>query len=163
MSDLRIRQAVRAILATPDGSILLVRFEFPTATVWALPGGGLDPGEDHLTALHRELHEEVGLLDADIGPHIWTREQIIQFIDGNWDGQRERYHLVPVPERFDPTPALTWEQLRAERLHELRWWKLDEIHAATTAGTIFAPGRLGELLRDLVRDGVPTTPVDTGV
>ncbi len=164
MSDsLRIRQAVRAVITTPHHEILLVRFEFPTATVWALPGGGLDPGEDHLTALHRELHEEVGLVDADVGPHIWTREQIIEFIDGNWDGQRDQYHHVPVSRRFEPTPALSWAQLRAERLHELRWWTIDEIRGATEDGARFAPGRLGELLRDLADTGPPSTPVDTGV
>ncbi len=164
MSDpLRIRQAVRAVLTTPDHSILLVRFEFPTATVWALPGGGLDPGEDHLTALHRELHEEVGLVGAEIGPHVWTREHVIPFIDGMWDGQRDVYHHVPVPARFGPTPALSWDQLRAERLHELRWWTIDEIEEATHSGTRFAPGRLGELLRALVAEGVRTAPVDTGV
>lgn len=163
MMPLRIRQAVRAVLTTPDQSILLVRFEFPTATVWALPGGGLDPGEDHLTALHRELHEEVGLVGADIGPHVWTREQIVEFIDGNWDGQRDQYHHVPVPGRFDPSPALTWDQLRDERLHELRWWAIDEVDTATSAGTIFAPRRLGELLHLLRDDGVPASPIDTGI
>ncbi len=151
------------MLTTPDHSVLLVRFEFPSATVWALPGGGLDPGEDHETALHRELTEEVGISDADLGPHIWTREQIIEFIDGEWDGQRDQYHHIEVPSRFEPAPALTWEQLRAERLHELRWWTIDEIDEATRSGTRFAPGRLGRLMRSLADDGVPGAPVDTGV
>ena len=26
--------------------VLLVRYEFPTATVWGLPGGGLEPDEE---------------------------------------------------------------------------------------------------------------------
>jgi len=163
MTSLRIRQAVRAVIATPDASLLLVRFEFPTATVWALPGGGLDPGEDHHTALVRELHEEVGLVDIDIGPHVWTREQIVEFIDGNWDGQRDRYHHVPVTGRFEPRPALSWDQLRAERLHELRWWTIDEIDVATAEGTIFAPSRLGELMHALQEGGPPASPIDTGV
>jgi hypothetical protein len=30
-------------------------------------------------------------------------------------------------ERFEPSPALSWDQLRAERLHELRWWHIDEV------------------------------------
>lgn len=29
--------------------------------LWGTPGGGLDPGEDFLTAARRELHEETGL------------------------------------------------------------------------------------------------------
>jgi ADP-ribose pyrophosphatase YjhB (NUDIX family) len=163
MSPLRIRQAVRAVLTTPDHSILLVRFEFPTATVWALPGGGLDAGEDHVTALHRELHEEVGLVDMEIGPHVWTREQIVEFVDGDWDGQRDQYHHVPVAERFDPMPAMPWEQLNAERMHEIRWWSVDEIDDATSDGIRFAPGRLGELMRRLASTGLPDSPIDTGV
>ena len=114
-------------------------------------------------ALHRELHEEVGLLDMEIGPHVWTREQIIEFIDGNWDGQRDQYHHVPVPGRFEPRPALSWDQLRDERLHEIRWWTIDEIHRATSTGIRFAPGRLGELMHTLSREGVPPAPIDTGV
>ena len=154
---------MRAVLATPAHDVLLVRFEFPTGTVWAFPGGGLDPGEDHLTALNRELFEEVGLRDPDVGPHVWTREHIIPFIDGMWDGQRDEYRFVPVPARFEPTPALSWEQLRDERLHELRWWTIEEIASATGDGVRFAPGRLGELLLDLSENGLPTSPVDTGI
>ena len=98
-----------------------------------------------------------------IGPHVWTREQIIEFIDGNWDGQHDQYHHVPVPARFEPTPAMSWEQLREEHLHEIRWWALDEIDEATATGVRFAPGRFGELMRRLASDGVPTSPIDTGV
>ena len=160
-ASLRIRRAVRAVLLTPDSSLLLVRFEFPSGTVWALPGGGLDPGESHLAALHRELHEEVGMVAADVGPHVWTRLHVVPFVDGMWDGQEDRYHLVPVSDRFDPTPALSWDELRAERLHELRWWHVDQITAATD--TRFAPGRLAELVGSLAANGAPAAPIDTGV
>ena len=160
---LRIRQAVRALLVTPDEHILLVRFEFPDATVWSLPGGGLDPGETDLEALHRELIEEVGLHDPVVGDHVWNREHIIAHLDGQWDGQRDRYYIVETHERFEPRPALSWEQLRAERLHELRWWHLDDIESATTDGVWFSPRALGSLLRSLVTDGAPATPLDTGI
>ncbi len=160
---LRIRPAVRALLITPDEHVLLVRFEFPTRTVWALPGGGLDPGETHVEALHRELIEEVGLHDPVIGAHVWNREHITPHDDGRWDGQHDRYYAVEALERFEPTPALSWDELRAERLHELRWWHVDEIDTATGDGTTFAPSRLGELMRALLADGPPNAPLDTGV
>lgn len=160
---LRIRQAVRALLITPDAHVLLVRFEFPTRTVWALPGGGLDPGETHLDALHRELIEEVGLRDPVVGAHVWDREHIIAFDDGLWDGQRDRFYVVQAAERFEPTPALTWEQLRAERLHELRWWHVDDVEQATVDGVSFAPRALGTHLRALITNGPPAAPIDTGV
>ena len=162
-SALRIRQAVRAVLITPDHHILLVRFEFPTRTVWSLPGGGLDPGETHLQALRRELIEEVGLHDPVVGTHVWNREHIIPHLDGRWDGQRDRYYLVSASERFVPAPALSWEQLRAERLHELRWWHLDEIDQATDADTWFSPRALGHHVRALITDGPPVAPIDTGI
>ena len=71
LRDLRIREAARALVLDPDDRVLLVRFEFPvTGTRWALPGGGLEPGETHVEALRRELVEEVGLHGAAIGPHV---------------------------------------------------------------------------------------------
>lgn len=168
-AGLRIRQAVRALLITPLADVLLVRFEFPTRQVWALPGGGLDPGEDHMTALHRELAEETGLTDADIGPHIWTREHVIPFLDGTYDGQRDQIHLVRT-ERFDPDPGIGWEQMRAERVHEMRWWSFDEIssqgarHAAGEHRVVgFAPLALPSLLADFVDHGMPRAPVTTGI
>lgn len=161
VGHLRIRPAVRGILFTPDADVLLVRFEFPTRTVWALPGGGVEPDEDHVSALHRELAEEIGLTDADIGPHVWNREHIIPHDDGLWDGQRDRFYLTPVPRRFEPRPQLTWDQLRAERLHEIRWWALAEIEEATDIW--FAPQQLGTLLRRLRTEGPPTQPIQTGI
>ena len=69
---LRIREAVRAVVLDPHDRVLLVRFEFPNASRWALPGGGLEPGEQHDEALQRELAEELGLVDATIGPLCGT-------------------------------------------------------------------------------------------
>lgn len=161
VSGLRIREAVRALLLDPDERVLLVRFEFPvTGTRWALPGGGLERGETHVDALRRELVEEVGLHEADIGPHIWTRLHVIPFVDGRWDGQRERIHLVRTP-RFEPVPVLSPAELAAEYVFELRWWTLDEITAASDV--VFAPQSLAHHATHVTLHGAPETPVDIGV
>lgn len=158
-NELRIREAVRAVLLDPDDRILLVRFEFPGATRWALPGGGIEPGETAEQALRRELVEEVGLVDPDIGPVVWTRLHLVTFLDGRFDGQHEQAHLVHAT-RFDPSPALTWDQLNAEYVFELRWWTLPEIAAAPEH---FVPEALGPRLAELLRNGPPSDPVDVGV
>lgn len=158
---LRIREAVRAIVRSPDHRVLLVRFEFPGGTRWALPGGGLDPGEDHRTALRRELVEELGLESPAIGPHVWNRLHVIPFINHKFDGQREQIHLVDVDDAFEPRPSLTWPQLNAEYVFELRWWHIDQIEAATDL--CFVPGPLGSLLRSLIDDGPPNPAVDVPV
>jgi len=155
-AELRIRDAARALVIDADDRVLLVRFEFPTATRWALPGGGLEPGESHVEALVRELSEEVGLTDAQIGPAIWHRLHIIPFINGQFDGQRERIHLIRT-DRFEPVPQLTWEQMNAEFVHELRWWTLEEIAASDA---VFVPTGLHALLTTLLRDGPPSDPID---
>ena len=158
---LRIREAVRAVLISPDQQVLLVRFEFPTGTRWALPGGGIDTGETPEQALRRELGEEVGYRDAVVGPHLWNRLHIIPFFNGRFDGQRERIHLVEVDAPFEPHPALTWPQLNAEFVFELRWWTLAEIAASDHVH--FAPRELATHLRTLVEQGPPAEPFDVAV
>ena len=101
---LRIRSSVRAVVLDPADRVLLVRFEFPTATVWATPGGGQEDGEDDRATLRRELDEELGLQDVELGPHVWDRLHIVPFVDGRWDGQRDRIYLVRTPE-FEPAPG----------------------------------------------------------
>jgi 8-oxo-dGTP pyrophosphatase MutT (NUDIX family) len=158
VTGLRIRQAVRALVLDPHHRVLLVRFEFPDGTRWALPGGGVEIGETDLDALHRELDEELGLRDAAIGPHIWERLHIIPFVNGQWDGQRERIYLVRTA-AFEPVPRLSWEQLHEELMFEVRWWDPAELWP----GLPFIPMSLHTHLHRLLADGAPNRPVDVGV
>lgn len=154
---------MRALIIDPADRVLLVRFEFADATVWALPGGGVEPDEDPMDALHRELDEELGLVGATIGPHVWNRTHLITFDHGpeaaRWDGQCDHTYLVRCP-TFEPRPRLTWEQLHDERLHEIRWWSLPEVETHTGW---FAPRRLAHHLGELLRSGPPPAPIDTGI
>jgi len=155
----RIREAVRAVVLDPDDRLLLVRFEFPDQLLWATPGGGIDQGETHEAAILRELAEEVGLEDVKLGPWIWTREHVFPFLDGHWDGQRERYVVVRTP-RFEPAPRFTADELAAEYVTGMRWWTQPELAASKE---LFAPRRLAELVAALLRDGPPGEPIDVGV
>lgn len=54
-------------IATVEDKILLIKDSQPNRkTLWALPGGQTNPGEDLTTALARELLEETGYASADL-------------------------------------------------------------------------------------------------
>jgi 8-oxo-dGTP pyrophosphatase MutT (NUDIX family) len=159
VSELRLREAARVLVVDEDERVLLVRFELPgRAPVWATVGGGLEPGETHEDAARRELAEEAGLEGVELGAPVWTRTALFEF-GRSWDGQSERYFLVRTP-AFEPNPRHSWERLNAEWVTALRWWTLDEVERSDE---VFAPRRLAELLRALLRDGPPAEPLDVGV
>ena len=54
---------VHGIPLTPEGKIVLVTLSY--AKGWRLPGGGQGRHEDALTAMIRELREEIGLLSYE--------------------------------------------------------------------------------------------------
>lgn len=52
------RPGVYAVIA--EGDALLATHQIEPVPEFQLPGGGIDPGESPLTALHREVFEETG-------------------------------------------------------------------------------------------------------
>jgi 8-oxo-dGTP diphosphatase len=168
VSRLRLRSAVRALVLDPAERLVLVRFVFHDSdlgpgpcSMWALPGGGVEPGEDDVAALRRELHEELGLvLDHDPGPPVWTRTHVVPLEGARGDGQTERIYLVRAP-AFVVRPSFTTEELAAEFVHEIRWWTRGELAGADDV--VFAPRRLSELLVELLERGPPRVPLDVGV
>jgi 8-oxo-dGTP pyrophosphatase MutT (NUDIX family) len=156
VTEVRLRRAARAVVLDPDDRILLVGFDFRGSVLWETPGGGLAEGETHEQAACRELFEETGLENAELGPVVWTRTHLEPFGAGRWDGQVERFYLVRTP-AFEPVPRLSPEELRAEGMAAVRWWELDELEATDA---ILVPRRLPALVRELLLNGPPAQPVD---
>lgn len=157
---LRLRPAVRGLVVDETDRLLLVRLVFGSRAWWVLPGGGIDAGEDEIGALRRELREEIGLDPAGIGALVWRREHVFDMVDTGgtpWDGQRESVYLVRCT-AFDPVPAMSAEELRAENLHDHRWWTLPEIESWT--GTdFFAPRDLAVHARRVLGADPPAEPI----
>jgi 8-oxo-dGTP diphosphatase len=164
----RLRRAVRAVILADDDRVLLCRFSFPhpavptgTTGVWAAPGGGIEPGELPLAALRRELHEETGLvIDAD-PPHVWHQEVAAPSHADGYDGVVNDYFLVRTT-RFDPHGALADDDLAAEHISGMRWWRHGDI--AEYGGTdLFSPRDIATPLAALMAGDIPGTPVMLGL
>ena len=157
-TGLPLRRGVRALVVDPADRVLLVRFDFPDKQVWTQPGGGVDPGESDEHALRRELAEECGLRDFELGACLWTRTHWTAGMPG-WAGQEERIYLVRT-DSFEPAPEWTPEQLAEEGMGAQRWFTQAELREPEL---IFAPRRLPELVADLLANGPGHESIDVGV
>jgi 8-oxo-dGTP diphosphatase len=136
-------EVVAAVIVNPRGEFLLA--QRPAGKVyagyWEFPGGKVEPGEDAVTALKRELHEELGI-DATLAypwltrefdyPHAAVRLRFFRVL--KWSGElhgRERQEF-------------TWQSIRAIAVAPLlpangpilRALELPGVYGITCAGEV---------------------------
>ncbi|GMQ85818.1 MAG: NUDIX hydrolase [Acidimicrobiia bacterium] len=153
------RDAARVLLIDDRERALLFRYHNPFQghTFWVPPGGGLDAGENHRAAAVRELAEETGRDDIDIGPEIWRRDHTFRWGTRKLR-QRERWFLATTP-AFE-VPRAVVQSLAREGVEEARWWSVDEM---LHTDALLTPRRLGTLLPPILAGEIPEVPVDVGI
>ncbi|GHE10826.1 tRNA (adenosine(37)-N6)-threonylcarbamoyltransferase complex ATPase subunit type 1 TsaE [Klenkia taihuensis] len=154
----RERSSVRVLLVDDAGRVLLFHDSDagldPVVTWWMTPGGGIDDGEDDVTAVVRELAEETGLQvdPAQVRGPLARRRVRHGFSDVVVD-QRDTFYAVRVPAFEVSVLGHTEDEQRTILGH--RWWTREEL--AGTGETVY-PGDLPALL-DLA-DEPDRWPVD---
>ena len=155
------RTAARVVVLDQHGHVLLLQARDPADSSkghwWEIPGGGIDDGESTADAARRELFEETGIRDAEIGPCVWTQHARFTFAGWKFD-QHEHVHVAWM-DRVDLstlTPGgLEAFEVMAFKGHD--WWGVDDLLASPDA---VLPRRLREFLPDLVAGKLPDTPLD---
>lgn len=113
--NLPLRPGVGAVILRPDSAggkwLAVVREADGSLT---LPKGGIEPGEDALSALRREVHEETGLTELSVLAELgtWEREN-----EAGTRWTHNRFFLC-VTDQINATPlepgyALEWYPLAA--------------------------------------------------
>jgi TDG/mug DNA glycosylase family protein len=118
-SGLPMRKAVRGIVVDPAQRILLLHYANEFDAWWIPPGGGIDPGETDEQALRRELREELGLEEFQLGPLLWESARYFT-LDADFCGQNNRNYLIRVP---------AMEARVISEANDARWFTLDEVQA----------------------------------
>jgi 8-oxo-dGTP pyrophosphatase MutT (NUDIX family) len=146
------RTAARVLVVSPAGRVLLLRLE-PSFRdpFWVSPGGGLDEGESLEDGALRELFEEVGRDDLELGPCLWRRR--VEFTWEDWRvTQHEHVFMAQAAEEFEPV----FVHLDREPVTGSAWLSPAELGAL---GETVYPEGLAGLVTDLLRDGPPSSPI----
>ena len=149
------RPTARVLLLDRRDRILLMNGRLPGNAdrdgAWFTVGGGVEPGETYLEAAAREIVEETGITDFDLGPIVWSRQGVLHIPHPVLFDER---YIVARCEGAEPTRG-GWQALEHELIDEMRWWTQPDL--AATREAVF-PGGLAVRLPAILAGRYPAEP-----
>jgi 8-oxo-dGTP pyrophosphatase MutT (NUDIX family) len=155
---MRRRLTARVLLFDPQDRILLMKGRLPSRRngpgAWFTVGGGAEPGETVLEAAAREIREETGIADFELGPVVWRREGMM-VLAGDEEVWLDEHYVLARCAGGEPVRH-GWQADEHDLIDDIRWWKLPDL--AATEERVFPPG-LATLLEDVLAALPPDPPL----
>jgi 8-oxo-dGTP pyrophosphatase MutT (NUDIX family) len=159
---MRERITVRVLLFDPDGRILLMKGRLPSRPdapgAWFTVGGGVEPGETLEACARREIGEETGFAQVELGPAVWRREGPGALVGGEPALFKETYFVARCA--GGDLSRAGWMDHEHDLIDDIRWWSVGEVAACEEP---IYPERLAELLPDIAAGRYPAEPIEITV
>ncbi|MBF4599441.1 NUDIX domain-containing protein [Frigoribacterium sp. VKM Ac-1396] len=112
---------------------------------WITPGGGVDPGETHVEAAVRELHEETGQVVTEVGDVVRVDDFEVPWDDADHTHGHAEFFVVRLP-HFEVVDD-DWTDDERNDILASRWFTLDEL---TNTHEPVEPADLADLMRQVL-------------
>jgi 8-oxo-dGTP pyrophosphatase MutT (NUDIX family) len=146
------RLAARVLLLDPTDRVLLSHDVLEGQDYWATPGGGVEQDETPEQAALREVAEETGLTDVELGPLVLRHRFRAQMFGVDLH-QRELIFLGRTAGGEIDTSGLIG--LEREFMTGFHWWTRPEL---TKTREVILPVRLAALVAHVLDHGPPEQP-----
>ena len=100
-NNLPMRQGVGVIILNNQNKIFVGKRKDNPVDKWQMPQGGIDQGEDHLTAMKRELYEETSIKSIEVikelegyYEYMLPKKLVGVIWKGKFKGQRQKWFVT---------------------------------------------------------------------
>ena len=128
--DLPLRTGVGIILLNKENKVFVAKRIDNPKNFWQMPQGGVDAGEDYLTAAYRELEEETSIKDVKLiqelegsTTYILPKHLLGIIWKGKYKGQKQKWFLM---RHINNDQEINIKTKNPEFL-DWKWIKLDQI------------------------------------